>query len=119
MCGASLRLIILAPMGPQAAQCLSPELVLVLPPAEAAAARRSLPEPPWVSTSLIRQAAPSSRSRTRRAAGLAAVYAGVVAVTVTPLALMMKAVPSGHHGIAPQASLQVDHNLRTERHHPH
>ena len=57
---------------------LSPELVLVSAPEEAAAARASLPEP----------AAPSPRRPRPRPAALVAVYATCVALTATPVALL-------------------------------
>jgi hypothetical protein len=120
MCGTFRPLMIVAPMGPQAAECLSPELVLILAPEEAAAVRRSLPDPGRFSTAVaIRPAARRSSSTLQRAVGSTALYAGVLAVTVTPLALMLKAVPSGHRGTAPEATLRVDHNLRAQRNHPH
>ena len=61
---------------------LSPELVLVASPAEARAAREALPAFPFVAPVRVTQPA-----RPRRVA-LAAVYAGCLALTVTPVALL-------------------------------
>lgn len=73
---------------------LSPELVLILPAEAAAVARLTLPQP----GSFASVAAPTSPARRvyslERAATLAALYAAVVAITVPPLALMLRAVPA-------------------------
>jgi hypothetical protein len=71
---------------------LSPELVLVAPPDEAAAARALLPEHPFV-------APPPASWRARRNCGagaLAAVYAASLVLTVTPMVLVGIARPVKH-----------------------
>ena len=86
---------------------LSPELVMIMPPEVAAVARMTLPEPgslasvPVVTTSAARRV-----YSLERAATLAAVYAAVVAVTIPPLALMLRAVPAHrpHHQPAAHAT---------------
>jgi hypothetical protein len=63
-------------------------------------------------------AAPRAAGRVfslERAATLASVYAAVVAITVPPLAFMLRAVPA--HGS--KARLRVNHDLRTERNDTH
>jgi hypothetical protein len=92
---------------------LSPELVLILPPDAAAIARLSLPEPGFASP----PRGPSAARRgltPRRVATLAGVYALAAALTVTPLALAMKAVPSHR-----TQHLRVNHDLRADRNDPH
>ena len=66
---------------------LSPELVLVLPPEEAARARALLPEP----------SPPPTRVRRDLGRGeIAVVYAVSLAVTLVPLALTLLTVPARH-----------------------
>lgn len=66
---------------------LSPELVLVLPPEEAARARALLPEP----------SPPPARPRADLGRGeIAVVYAVSLAVTLVPLALTLLTVPARH-----------------------
>jgi hypothetical protein len=98
-------------MSPQPPQ-LSPELVLILPPEVAAIARMTLPDPPFASPPAARSAARRGRSP-RRVAVLAAVYAVAAALTLTPLALAMRAVPSH------RAPLRVNHELRADRNDAH
>jgi hypothetical protein len=78
---------------------LSPELVLVSPPEVAAAARLALPDRVFTPVSSARPPARGTRRSMSipRAAGLASVYVDAAAVTVTPLALMLKVVPSAKH----------------------
>jgi hypothetical protein len=91
---------------------LSPELVLILPPEVAAIARMTLAEPDRGSPPRPRRA---GRRRTlRRALGLASIYAAVLVLTGTPLALAMRAVPA--HG---EPQLRVDHQLRAHRNDAH
>ncbi len=96
-------------------QQLSPELVLILPPEVAAIARMTLPDPAgFVSSSAVSPR--SSRVFSlERAATLASVYAAVVAITVPPLAFMLRAVPA--HGAKPE--LRVNQHLRAKRNHAH
>jgi hypothetical protein len=84
---------------------LSPELVLILPPEVAAVARLTVPDPGSFAAAA---AAPPAAERVfslERAATLAAVYAAVVAVTVPPVGLMLRALPS-HHREAPLSNLR-------------
>ena len=77
-------------------QQLSPELVLILPPEVAAIARMTLPDPGSFASAPA-QTSPARRVFSlERAATLASVYAAVVAITVPPLALMLKAAPTRH-----------------------
>jgi hypothetical protein len=112
------RLMIVLPMGPNAAERLSPELVLVLPPEEAALARLSLPDPVRFAPLPVPAVRRSSLTL-RRAAGLVALYTGVLAVTVTPLGLMLKAVPTGHRSVAHDVAPRVDRDLPARPHHTH
>lgn len=97
-------------------QQLSPELVLILPPEVAAIARMTLPDPGTLTSSATADASTARRVFSlQRAATLASIYAAVVAVTVPPLAFMLRAVPAH----APKARLGVDHNLRPERNQAH
>ena len=80
-------------MPPEPRPQLSPELVLILPPEAAAIARMALPDPAFASPAVARPAARRGLSP-RRVAGLAAVYATAAAVTITPLVLAFRAVPS-------------------------
>ncbi len=74
-------------------QQLSPELVLILPPEVAAIARMTLPDPGSFASTPA--AAPARRVYSlERAVTLAAVYAAVLAVTIPPLGLMLRAVPT-------------------------
>jgi hypothetical protein len=108
------RRIIVVVHDAAALEQLSPELVMILPPEVAAIARMTLPDPGSLAS------VPSTTSAARRvysldrAVTLAAVYAAVVAVTVPPLALMLRAAPA--HMAQP---LRVNHDLRAERNHPH
>ena len=72
---------------------LSPELVLVSPPEVAALVRHALPVS-FVSSAPAAQP-PARRSYLRRAAGFAAFYVAAFAVTVTPLCLILQALPNG------------------------
>lgn len=90
-------------MPPQPPPQLSPELVLILPPEMAAIARMTLPEPRT-------EAVPARRKR--RPAQLAGVYAVALALTLTPFALAMKAVPRAK-------PLPVNQHLRADRNHAH
>jgi hypothetical protein len=93
-------------------QQLSPELVLILPPEVAAIARMTLPDPS--SSPPAPAAAPAGRVFSlERAATLASIYAAVVAVTVPPLALMLRAVP--HR----PAKSGMNQHLRAERNDAH
>jgi hypothetical protein len=96
-------------MAPEPLPQLSPELVLILPPEVAAIARMTLPDPSFASPAVAR---PTVRHRLspRRAVGVAAVYAAAAALTITPLALAFKAVPSHR---APHGPVNPD--LRAER----
>lgn len=67
---------------------LSPELVLVSPPQEAAWARAQLPDAPPPPP-------PTPRSNLNRGE-IAAVYAVSLAVTLVPLALTLLTVPARH-----------------------
>ena len=80
-------------MPPEPRFQLSPELVLILPPEVAAIARMTLPDPAFASPTVARPAARRGLSP-RRVAGLAAVYAAAAALTLTPLVLALRAVPS-------------------------
>jgi hypothetical protein len=90
-------------MPPQPPPQLSPELVLILPPEVAAIARMTLPEP---------RAPVAPRRRERRPAQLAGIYAVALALTLTPFALAMKAVPRAK-------PLPVNQHLRADRNHAH
>ena len=85
-------------MPDESLQQLSPELVLVLPPEAAAVARLTLPGPGSFASPPA-AATPAARRvfSLERAATLAAVYSAVVAITVPPLALMLRALPSHAH----------------------
>jgi hypothetical protein len=89
------------------AERLSPELVLVSPPDVAAAARAALPDSFFSATAAAQPPARRTPSSVGRAAGLAAVYAASLAVTLTPLGLMLKAVPSGPQG-SPKSADHVE-----------
>jgi hypothetical protein len=93
---------------------LSPELVMIMPPEVAAIARMTLPEPGSLASVPATASAARRVYSLERAATLAAVYAAVVAVTIPPLALMLRAVPA--HKAQP---LRVNHYLRAERNHAH
>jgi hypothetical protein len=93
-------------------QQLSPELVLILPPEVAAIARMTLPDPGSFSSAPA--ATPTGRVFSlERAATLASIYAAVVAITVPPLAFMVRAVPH-----RPTKS-GVNQHLRAERNDAH
>ena len=82
---------------------LSPELVMILPPEVAAIARMTLPDPGSLASVPSMPSAARRVYSLERAATLAAVYAAVVAVTVPPLGLMLRAVPTHrphHHPVA-------------------
>jgi hypothetical protein len=100
-------------MTPQPPPQLSPELVLILPPEVAAIARMTLPGPPFASPPVARSAARRGRSP-RRVALLVGLYVLAAALTVTPLALAMKAVPSHRTHV-----LRVNHELRADRNDAH
>jgi hypothetical protein len=100
-------------MPPEPHTELSPELVLILPPEVAAIARMTLPEPAFASPAVARPA-PRRGLSPRRAAGLVAVYATAAALTVTPLALAFRAVPS-HRA----QHLPANHDLRAHRNDAH
>jgi hypothetical protein len=108
------RRIIVRTMSSEPVPQLSPELVLILPPEVAAIARMTLPEPAFASPAGARRSGRRAFSR-RRAAELAALYTLALALTLTPLGLVMKAVP-GHRASHP---LRVDHDLRSQRNDPH
>jgi hypothetical protein len=100
-------------MSPPQPPQLSPELVLILPPEVAAIARMTLPESGFASPPVARSDARRGFA-SRRVVVLAGVYALAAALTLTPLALAMKAVPSHR-----TQQLRVNHDLRADRNDPH
>jgi hypothetical protein len=92
--------IIVGRMSPEPPPQLSPELVLVLPPEVAAIARMSLPEPCFSPA----RSRPLHTLSPRRAASVAALYASVLALTLTPLALLLKTMPAHRAAPGPPAA---------------
>ena len=78
---------------------LSPELVMIMPPEVAAIARMTLPEPGSLASVSVTASTARRVYSLERAATLAAVYSAVLAITIPPLGLMLRAVPTHrpHH----------------------
>ena len=97
-------------MQPDPLPQLSPELVLILPPEVAAIAQMTLPTP----AGAVADAAPRRTVSLKHVAGICSLYAFILALTITPLGLAMKAAPSRH-----ARALRAHDELRADRNHPH